>query len=176
MRLLRELEFWTRARFPSDSDDAFLARSLVAAWTMDSASARPSASWGDIELFRHPDDVPRTNTTTEQSMSVVVETVSEEVEAIVPRRTTRARNPTALSAGGDYLMRAYTGEWLKITKTAKGFRVLPGTRLAEIIDRKEFLRGQAARWRMSASSSGDFQLSREVVFVSPPNFVKVYPV
>lgn len=160
MRLLRELEFWTRARVPSDSDDAFLARSLVAAWTMDSASARPSSTWAEIELFRHPDDVPRAPTTTTRLSPPIT------TELPTLRRTTRARNPPAISAGGDYLMRAYTGEWVKITKMAKGFRVPPGTRLADIVDKKEFLRGQAARWKSSALLPGDTELSREVVFVS----------
>lgn len=152
--------------FPSDGDDAFLVRSLIAAWTMDAASARPSRSWEEIELYRHPGDVPRANVNANMTM----EPALMEGEESVLRRTTCMRNPPVLSADGDYLMHAHTGEWVKITKMAKGFHVPPGTRLAELVDRKEFLCGQAVRWRMSALLSGDIQLSRDIVFVSPPNF------
>lgn len=126
---------------------------------MDVASARPSRSWEDIKLYRHPGNVPG------EMVIPARQLPSPVVEVAPPRRTTHVRNPPALSAGGDYLMRAHTGEWMKIVKTAKGFRMPPGTRLADIVDRK-VLWGQAACWKSSALVPEDHELSWEVVFVS----------
>lgn len=72
----------------------------------------------------------------------------------------------AISTGGDYVMCAYTGEMVKIMKTAKGLCVPPGTRLAELVDRKEFLRGQVAHWKLSILVPEDNELSHQVIFVS----------
>lgn len=63
-------------------------------------------------------------------------------------------------------MHAYMGEMVKITKTAKGFHMLPGTRLADLVERKEFLQGQVVHWKASTLEGEDIALSHEIVFVS----------